>query len=102
MVPVVHDVMPTYPNWSKKRNIEGTVTLAYEIDKRGKAKNFRVIDAEPTRIFVRSAMIALKKSRFEVTRVDGRPVKVRDQQRSYVYSLDQSPYVAALESSAKY
>lgn len=96
MVPAIHDVMPIYPNSMKKKGIEGSVTLAYSIDKRGKAHGFRVIDAEPTRAFVRSAKVALMKSRFATTTKNGRPVEVGNQQRSYIYSLETAtPYVAS-------
>jgi len=96
MIPAIHDVMPIYPSSMKKKGVEGSVTLAYRIDRRGKAYGFRVIDAEPTRIFVRSAKVALKKSRFATTTKKGRPVEVNNQQRSYIYSLETpTPYVAS-------
>ncbi|MGB5324551.1 MAG: energy transducer TonB [Pseudomonadales bacterium] len=95
-IPIVLEVKPRYPKALLKRGMGGKVTLDYIVDKRGKARNFRVVEAKPSRAFVRSAMVALKQSRFQVPVNDGKPALARQQQRSFIYKVsDQQAIVAS-------
>ena len=74
---VTQDVMPlsrvepNYPARALKRNIEGSITLSFTIDPRGRAVDIKVTSAHPKRIFDREAIRAIKKWRFQPKVVDG-------------------------------
>ena len=88
-VPAVFNALPRYPKALRERGLGGSIKLDYMVDKRGNASNFRVVETT-SRALVRSAMIALKKSKFQKPTRNGRPVFVRHQSRSYIYSVSEN------------
>jgi protein TonB len=64
-------VEPNYPSRALKRNIEGSITLSFNIDPNGRTVDIKVTSAQPKRIFDREAIRAIKKWRFQPKVVDG-------------------------------
>jgi protein TonB len=69
-VPLVR-VPPQYPIRAAERGIEGWVVLRFTITATGTVENPVVLDANPKRIFDRSAIRALKKWKYRPRIVDG-------------------------------
>ncbi|CAH0533335.1 hypothetical protein VST7929_01201 [Vibrio stylophorae] len=80
--------IPMYPRQASRRGIEGYVKLGFSIDEDGRAVDIQVIEAQPRNIFNRSAIQALKRSRFPVTRLDEQAVVVPNQVQVYEYKLE--------------
>src|SRR5262245_9047915 len=69
-----HLVLPEYPAEAQEKGQHGIVILELLIDTQGKVENIRVIRSIPP--FDEPAVAAAKQWEYEVTRVDGKPVKV--------------------------
>ncbi|MDW6092960.1 energy transducer TonB [Vibrio rhizosphaerae] len=71
----LYQVKPDYPPKAMRREIEGSVTLQFDIDETGRAVNVQVIDSQPKRIFDRSARRAIKQWKFQPRIVNGKAEK---------------------------
>ena len=58
--PVVK-VQPRYPIKALKQKIEGSVTLAFELNDKGTPVNIKIVNAKPKKIFDASSIEALKR-----------------------------------------
>lgn len=59
-------VEPIYPRKARLKNLEGFVSLSFDIDQDGNVVNINVLEANPKRVFEKSAIQALKKWQFPV------------------------------------
>ncbi|QMV14465.1 energy transducer TonB [Vibrio spartinae] len=71
----LYQIKPDYPPRAKRREIEGSVTLQFDIDESGRAVNVQVIDSQPKRIFDRSARRAIRQWKFQPRIVNGKAEK---------------------------
>ncbi|WNJ95147.1 energy transducer TonB [Vibrio ruber] len=71
----LYQVKPDYPPKAMRRQIEGSVTLQFDIDETGRAINIQVIDSQPKRIFDRSARRAISQWKFQPRVVNGKAEK---------------------------
>lgn len=70
-----HQVPVVYPSRAKARDIEGYVVLGLLINKEGKVKNVRIIEAEPSGIFEKPAVRTVKSWLFEPAKYKGEAVE---------------------------
>ena len=62
---LVKQVAPEYPRGAERRNLEGTVDLAFEVDGNGRVANVEVTGASMPGVFDSAAVEALEQWRFE-------------------------------------
>lgn len=62
----IKTVSPKYPSYARSRAVEGWVKLSFTVDKRGRAKDIKVLDGSPLQVFDRAAEKALRKWKFEI------------------------------------
>jgi len=74
VVPIVR-VNPQYPLRASERGIEGWVAVEFTISKLGTVKDPKVIGAEPSSIFDRAALKAIRKWKYNPKIEDGEPVE---------------------------
>lgn len=74
VVPLVR-IPPRYPRMASRRNIEGSVRVAFTITKDGRVANPRVLSANPPGVFEKAALKAIKKWKFNPKIVDGQAVE---------------------------
>lgn len=72
----IKSVRPKYPEYAKKMRIEGSVTVSFVLDEKGRVAESKVIKAAPENVFEKSALDAVAAWRFSPAKKDGRPVKV--------------------------
>ncbi len=61
----LYRVEPRYPSKALKRKIEGYVIMRFTIDETGRPKDIEVIEAEPSRMFEREAIRALRNWKYQ-------------------------------------
>jgi len=81
-------INPTYPRGAAQDNIEGYVTLSFDISEMGRPVNVSVIDAKPRGVFERSARRALKKWKYDPKKVDNKAVSQLGQSVTLVFQLE--------------
>lgn len=64
VIPLVR-IPPTYPMRARNRNIKGWVKVEFTITKEGNVKDAKVIESEPSSIFNRAALKAIKRWKFK-------------------------------------
>ena len=69
-------VHPMYPQKAAQRGVEGWVEVEFTISKTGTVKDPKVVAAEPSRIFNRAALRAIRKWKYKPELVDGEAVPV--------------------------
>ncbi|MCJ2375880.1 energy transducer TonB [Vibrio sp. ZSDZ34] len=67
----LHRKEPRYPRRALQRNIEGYVVMSFTIDESGRPTDIKVLEAKPTRVFEREAMVALKQWKYQPMVVNG-------------------------------
>ncbi len=82
--------MPLYPQKALQENIEGEVTVGYNINADGEVSKAWIVAAQPENIFNRSALDAVKKFRFQPQSVNGKPVATNDVHSHFRYRLTDS------------
>ena len=83
---VRRDSTPRYPRNAQRRGISGVVTLALNIDERGRVAMAEVVDVQAERYaddFVRAAERAAMRTRFHPKTVDGEPVAAMGVRKRY-------------------
>lgn len=70
----LYRVEPKYPSRALKRKMEGYVILRFTIDELGKPTDIESIEAEPSRVFVRPAIQALKQWKYQPKLVKGKAI----------------------------
>lgn len=70
---------PVYPEFARVQQIQGYVTVAYDVTLAGKVVNARVVDAQPAQVFNSAALEAVRSWQFLPTRRNGAAVAVTGQ-----------------------
>jgi len=86
-VPIVR-VQPVYPPRAQQRGIEGWVYLEFSITESGSVRGARVLDAEPSGIFNRAALKAIRKFKYKPKVVDGVPQAQSGQTIRLTFALE--------------
>jgi protein TonB len=73
---LTHYVTPEYPSSALSRNVAGTVIVGYTVDERGATRDVQVLSAQPTGIFDRGAVEAVRQWRYAPVLVGGAAVAV--------------------------
>lgn len=79
---------PRYPKDAKRQRIEGTVYLEYDINKRGKTTNIRVLEAVPEGVFERAAIAAVRRWEYKPAVEAGRKVATNNFRNRINFKLD--------------
>ncbi|WP_281645111.1 energy transducer TonB [Parendozoicomonas sp. Alg238-R29] len=74
-------VPPEYPHIAKRRGIEGWVDIRFTITANGSVEDMEIIDAQPSGIFEKSALKALKHYKFKPREINGKKVARKARQR---------------------
>ena len=82
-VTATQDAQPEYPQSALRRQASGYVLVRFDVSSNGKARNVRVIDSDPTRIFDSAAIRAVRRSEFAIT--DGSS-EAKDVERLYRFN----------------
>lgn len=80
-------VTPEYPPIALQKGIEGWVQVEFAIGLQGEILEPRIIAREPSRIFDRTVMNALKKSRYRPQILDGQAVIVQGVSETFHFQL---------------
>ncbi len=83
----VVDMQPIYPQRAIFRNIEGYVIVEFTVTESGSTEAIRIIEAEPDKIFNKSAIKATARSRYRPRIVDGKPVEVTGMRKMFSFEL---------------
>lgn len=78
---------PEYPANALQKGLEGWVSVEFTIDSQGAIINPRIIGHEPSAIFDRAVLNALKKSRYRPQLLDGLPVIVHGVTETFRFQL---------------
>jgi TonB family protein len=102
IVPVV-DVSPEYPQSALHRDTAGYVTVRFDLDEDGRAKNISVVEAMPDRTFRASALNALRRSSFQALDSEGQALSgvVESVERTYRFSVENVERTYRLSSDAR-
>jgi periplasmic protein TonB len=75
----LYRVEPKYPRKALRLGKQGYVLLSFDINQVGKVVNIQVLEAQPPRLFERSAKFALKKWKYKPMLVNGKAVNQHGQ-----------------------
>ena len=67
-------VQPTYPAVAASRGVEGFVDVEFDVTETGATANVRILHAQPTKVFERETIKAVKRWKFSPVIRDGQPV----------------------------
>ena len=84
----VFDSVPTYPRNALRMGREGYVLIEFDVDTDGSVLDPYVIESEPTGVFERSAIKAVRKWLYEAPTYNGVSVKVNNVQVKVSFNLD--------------
>jgi protein TonB len=84
---IIQRVAAEYPEDAAKKGVEGAVDLSFTISSRGDVHDVTVVHAEPSSIFNRAAIAAVRRWKYEPRAIDGIPVDARVQVR-LTFKLD--------------
>ena len=70
VIPLVR-IQPRYPMRARNRRIEGWVKVKFTITKQGTVKDPVVVDSQPSKIFNRAALQAIKRWKFKAKIIGG-------------------------------
>lgn len=76
VIPLVR-IPPQYPMRASRRHIEGWVKIEFTIDQEGAVKEAVVVGAQPSNIFNRAALRAIKRWKFKPHILGGKAVEQR-------------------------
>lgn len=87
--PVVR-VGPLYPSRAQGQGVEGWVIVQFDVMASGRVdpESVVVVDAQPKKVFDRSAINAVKKWKYRPKKVNGTPVRREGLQVQLTYDLD--------------
>ena len=80
-------VVPIYPRRALQKNVEGKVTALFDIDERGRVQNIRLIDTYPKHIFDSAVIAALKKSKYESTKIYNYAVTTKNVKETFLFKI---------------
>ena len=78
---LIQRVSPEYPPEAARRGIEGSVGVTFTVSSDGKVSDIIIVNAEPSDIFDRAAVDAVRRWRYEPKKVGGVPVEAHLQAR---------------------
>jgi TonB family protein len=78
---LIQRVNPEYPPEAQRRGTEGSVEVSFTVTPEGKVSDVIIVSAEPSDIFDRAAVDAVRRWRYEPKKVGGLPVEARLQAR---------------------
>ncbi|WP_444997884.1 energy transducer TonB [Aliikangiella sp. IMCC44359] len=87
LAPLVR-IEPQYPRVAALNEIEGYVTLTYDVDEEGRAINIKIVDAKPKGYFEKVSRKALRKWKFKPQEEDGEKVAVLGQQVTLTFQME--------------
>jgi len=87
---VLRTVSPKYPDRAVRKNIEGWVEVAYQVNEKGRAVNIQIVNSEPRKVFDKSTINAMKKWRFEAVKdiESGQPKMSKVNTKKFSFDLD--------------
>ena len=88
-LPVVM-VTLTYPSRAVTNGIEGWVVVEFSVDQLGRVQQPHVLESQPSGVFDRAALNALKRYKYKPKVVDGKPVVVHGLRHRIVFELTQA------------
>src|SRR5690606_35739254 len=80
-------VQPEYPPRGLQRGVEGYVEVEFTVTATGEVADLHITDAEPRRLFDRSAIEAASQFRFDPVLQDGEAVAVEGVRYRFSYQL---------------
>ena len=72
---LIQRVNPEYPREAERRGTEGSVEVSFTVSPEGKVSDVIIVNAEPSDIFDRAAVDAVRRWRYEPKKVGGVPVE---------------------------
>jgi TonB family protein len=78
---LIQRVNPEYPPEAERKGAEGTVEVSFTVSPEGKVSDVIIVSAEPSDIFDRAAVDAVRRWRYEPKKVGGVPVEAHLQAR---------------------
>jgi protein TonB len=90
---------PVYPDFARVQQLDGFVTLAYDVTVSGNVVNVRVINSEPVGVFDNAAIEAVRDWQFSPMQLNGTPVPADRQVSTLTFKLSADEQDAA-ETSA--
>jgi protein TonB len=84
---IVRRIPPEYPNDAAEKGIEGAVDLSFRVSPRGDVEDVTVVHSEPSSVFNRAAIAAVRRWKYQPRKVDGIAVDARVQLRM-TFKLD--------------
>lgn len=69
-------IAPEYPADALSRKVGGAVTIAFTVDSKGEPRDIHVESSQPSGVFDRAAIAAVKRWRYEPLVIDGVPTEV--------------------------
>ncbi|MCG7496019.1 energy transducer TonB [Vibrio sp. Of7-15] len=84
----LYRVEPKYPPKAMRQGLEGQVVLSFTIDEQGKTTDIKLVEAKPSRMFVRPAIRALKRWKYQPKMEAGKAVKQFGQTVTLEFKID--------------
>jgi TonB family protein len=78
---LVQHIAAEYPKDAARKGIEGSVDVSFTVTSQGKVTDVLVLDAEPSEIFNRSAVAAVRRWKYDPKTINGVPVESHQQLR---------------------
>lgn len=85
----LYRAQPTYPARMLKRRVEGFVVMSFTINEQGRPEDIAVVEAEPSKAFVRPAIQALRNWKYQPQIEGGTAVKQPGQQVKIEFKISQ-------------
>lgn len=79
---------PVYPRGALQRGLEGYVVVGFDVNESGAVINPYIAEANPPKVFNRSAIKAIQKFKYKPKQVDGKFIKTQGLQYMFTYKLD--------------
>lgn len=87
MIPFIK-VPPQYPQSALAKGVEGYVDVMFDVTELGTTDNIRVIGFQPSSVFNRSVLKAIKNWKYKPNVVDGVPVRTPDVRDRVTFKLE--------------
>jgi protein TonB len=78
---LVQHIAAEYPKDAARKGIEGSVDVSFTVTSQGKVTDVLVLDADPSEIFNRSAVAAVRRWKYDPKTINGVPVESHQQLR---------------------
>jgi protein TonB len=80
-------IPPVYPPRAKRMGIEGEVTVEFTITADGSVEDAKIVEADPSRVFDRAVLRAIRRWKFAPRIVNGRAIE-RRARKQIVFKLE--------------